>query len=229
MVRRMSLRVSPWVAWTAVIVTVMMNGAASGVLGLAQQHLAGIALQARDWFQLTPIFSETFAIVGALIVWRRPGNRVGWVCLGIGFSFGLEELILAYSAYVTYARAQAPAAALATWMSGWVWILPVILGLFFLPFLFPDGKPVSARWRPLVWVAVGSVIATILAATVRVQPLAVVAQLLGMTADVLGPTTLVIRYRQSSLEQRQQIKWFAGAAVLLGLNGVSGLIVIQTV
>jgi signal transduction histidine kinase len=227
MLRRLSLRVSPWVAWTAVVITVLMNGAASGIGRLVRPYLGGMAAQATQWFQLTPIFSEAFAIVGALIVWRRPGNRVGWVCLGIGVSFGLEELTLAYSAFAMHGNLAA--AGLANWLAGWVWILPVILGLFFLPFLFPDGKPVSPRWWWLPWVAVGSMTATMLAATVSLPGLTVVAQVLGMASDVLGPTALVIRYRRSSPEQRQQIKWFAGAAVLLAVIGIAGLVVSITV
>src|SRR5947208_9462285 len=47
-------------------------------------------------------------------------------------------------------------------------------------------------------------------------------QLIDLTCAVLAPVTLVIRYRRAPFEERQQIKWFAGAAlVLAGLTVVA--------
>ena len=105
-------------------------------------------------FRLTPIFAMAFAVVGALIVWGRPRNRIGWVCCGIGILWGLEEFVLGFSSYVAYAPHPAiPEASLWQWLSGWIWIPPVILTFCFLPFLFPNGEPVSPRWWSLAWVA----------------------------------------------------------------------------
>ena len=95
-----------------------------------------------------------FAVVGALIA-ARTGNRLGWLFLAVGT---VGSAVLAVEAYA----ARVPAAALpgAAWV-GWSFV--VILGiegpLFFLTLLlFPDGRPPSWRWRPVVWVAIAAAV-----------------------------------------------------------------------
>jgi signal transduction histidine kinase len=99
----------------------------------------------------------------------------------------------------------------------------VTLTLFFLPFLFPDGEPVSPRWRPLGWVALGGMVVGIAGAMTGIAALSLPAQFVEIVCAVLAPCTLVIRYRRAQFEERQQIKWFAAAALLL-----AGLIVAST-
>jgi hypothetical protein len=45
----------------------------------------------------------------------------------------------------------------AVWTSLWYWFPLLGLTLIFAPLLFPDGRPPSPRWRPVVWAA-GSVL-----------------------------------------------------------------------
>jgi signal transduction histidine kinase len=165
----------------------------------------------------------SFAFVGALIVWRRPSNRIGWVCCGIGILWALEECILGLYSYATYGvHPAAPEAHLLGWLVGWIWIPPVTLTFFFLPFLFPDGEPVSPRWRPLAWVVLAAMVMGIAGAMTSVNGLSLPAQVVELSCAVLASWTLVIRYRRAQFEERQQIKWFAGAALLLaGLTVVS--------
>jgi len=164
-----------------------------------------------------------FAVVGALIVWRRPRNRIGWVCCGIGILWGLEEFVLGFSSYVAYAPHPAiPEASLWQWLSGWIWIPPVILTFCFLPFLFPNGEPVSPRWWSLAWVALAGMAIGIAGQMTGMTVLSLPASSSTSSAAVLAPVTLVIRYRRAPFEERQQIKWFAGAAlVLAGLTVVA--------
>jgi hypothetical protein len=107
--------------------------------------------------------------------------------------------------------------------------------------LFPTGRPLSPRWRPVVWVAAGvTAIFTILGAlrpslqlpdgrTVanpigvagvgNVEENALGAVLDGLLLLSLGAAvcSLVIRFRRSHGVERQQLKWFtyAGSLVLL--------------
>jgi signal transduction histidine kinase len=214
--RSLSARVRVWLGWTLAVATIALCGAGTNFGGIAHAHLPPQMRMAQQYFSLTPIFAISFAIVGALIVWRRPRNRIGWVCCGIGILWGFEEFVLGFSSYLSYAP-HPPIAGVHiwAWLVSWVWILPVNLTLIFLPFLFPDGKPVSPRWWPLAWVALGGLVISIAGATTGATALSLVGQVIELTCAVLAPCTLLIRYRRAQFEERQQIKWFAGAALLL--------------
>ena len=224
--RKLSARLSSWLAWSAVVLTVVLNGAASGLARPGLAYLPGGLSHATGWFQLTPFFSEAFVVVGALIVWRRPGNLIGWVAVGIGLLTGLEELTLGYfTQNFVPNHGQLPLLPLVKWLTGWIWLPPVSLMLFFLPFLFPDGKPVSPRWWPLAWVAATSVVLGIAGISLGWTPLILVSQFADLTCVALAQVTLVLRYQRAGSEQRQQIKWFAFAALVLAAVAISGTIV----
>jgi two-component sensor histidine kinase len=144
---------------------------------------------------------------------------------GIGILWGVEEFVLGLYSYAVYApHPPIPATHLVAWLAGWIWILPVNLTFFFLPFLFPDGEPVSPRWWPLAWAALGGMAISIAGATTSATALGLAGQIIELTCAVLATCTLVIRYRRARSEERQQIKWFAGASLLL-----AGLAVASTV
>ena len=212
----LSARIRVWLGWTLAVATIALCGAGTNFGDTAHAHLPPHLREAQQYFSLTPIFAIAFAIVGALIVWRRPRNRIGWVCCGIGILWGFEEFVLGFSSYLAYApHPPIPGGHFWAWLVDWVWLLPVNLTLFFLPFLFPDGKPVSPRWWPLAWVALGGLVISIAGATTGVTPLSLLGQIIELSCAVLAPCTLLIRYRRARFEERQQIKWFAAAALLL--------------
>jgi signal transduction histidine kinase len=224
-----SARIRAWLGWTLAVATIALCGAGTNfgdVAATAHTHLPPQLRAAQHYFGLTPIFAISFAIVGALIVWRRPRNRIGWVCCGIGVLWGVEEFVLGFYSYAVYApHPPIPATHLVAWLAGWIWILPVNLTFFFLPFLFPDGAPVSPRWWPLAWVALGGVAISIAGATTGIAALSLPGQVIGLSCAVLATCTLVIRYRRARFEERQQIKWFAGAALLLAVLTVAATVV----
>src|SRR5437868_3092383 len=85
------------------------------------------------WIRLSPLYALAFAFVGALIVARRPGNRIGWVACAIGLLTAIYEFFLGYAAFGTYVNPSVPGLSFIHWLEGWEWALPVILMLFFLP------------------------------------------------------------------------------------------------
>jgi signal transduction histidine kinase len=218
----LSARVRVWLGWTLAVATIALCGAGTNFGDLAHTHLPPKMRLTQQYVSLTPIFAISFAIVGALIVWRRPRNRIGWLCCGIGILWGFEEFVLGFSAYLTYAP-HPPISGVHfwAWLVNWVWILPVNLTLIFLPLLFPDGKPVSPRWWRLAWVALAGLVISIAGATTGVTALSLIGQTIELTCAVLAPCTLLIRYRRAQFEERQQIKWFAGAALLLAALAVA--------
>ncbi|MGH3147626.1 MAG: hypothetical protein ACRDTR_17675 [Rubrobacter sp.] len=185
-------------------------------------------------------------VLGGLIASRRPRNLYGWLWLGFGLGLGLQFFALAYGAYaVVVEPGSLPAPrTVATVLADagltlWISLLPLLL------LLFPDGRPLSRRWRFLVWAAVAAgALALVLGPFwPGKSDFAPVENPLGVGGDVgeaimviltaavnvtlgcilLSALSLVFRYWRAGGVERQQIKWFAFAATLLCGTGVSNL------
>src|ERR671937_1162755 len=144
----LSRRIPAWIGWACVVGTLALIIAGNALRGAtATQLIPPGTLRLVDgwWFRLSPLYTLAFAVVGALIVARRPGNRVGWVACGIGVLTAVYLFGLGYQVYGAYVNPQLPALVFVTGLENWEWVLPVTLTLFFLPLLLPDGKPVSRR------------------------------------------------------------------------------------
>jgi hypothetical protein len=173
-----------------------------------------------------------FPIVGALIASKHPKNPVGWICLTIGLFWMetfLEDSIPGSGPYplTTYALTQS------------LWIPPVGLLGIYLILLFPDGKLPSRRWRPLAWLSGVVMVLASLGITFAPGPLeehpgvrnplglegiptwvagaGIVSILLLPLCMLASAFSLVLRYRRSRGEEREQIKWIAFAASVVGL------------
>lgn len=96
-----------------------------------------------------------FALVGALILWRKPRNVIGWLLSTTALSAGLGSFAQQYALYgIVTAGGPFPLVGLAAWLASWVW--GVLLGsLLLLTFLFPTGRPVTPGWTPVVAICVG--------------------------------------------------------------------------
>jgi hypothetical protein len=91
-----------------------------------------------------------FAVVGALLVAKRPANLIGWIMATIGLMVGVFHAGDAYSAYVMVTRGHPDALAIVgAWIGSWYWFLVLTLALIYLPLLFPDGRLPSRRWLPV--------------------------------------------------------------------------------
>ena len=209
-------------AWTLLGLTVLLL-AASVVLGFT----GGEAWNQK--FATIPVMIA-FAAVGALVA-ARTGNRLGWLFLAAGTAGAVSVAVEAYAARVP--ADELPGAAWAGW------IFTVVLGmvgtLFFLvPLLFPDGRPPSRRWWPVVWVAI--IDGLVQMVTVAVSdanftnnfpklrdPVTVVAPLgtaynqalaVGLLVLLAGGASMIVRFRRSGAEERLQLKWFLYASAV---------------
>jgi hypothetical protein len=178
-----------------------------------------------------------FPLVGALIASGRPENPIGWLCLTIGLLWTLSGMLEYYGVYGIARPGSLPFPLGLAALNLWLWVPSVGLLGTYLILLFPDGRLPSRRWRPLAWLS-GAVIALLcVGITLTPEPLgppglrnpfapegmawvtsaayAILPLLpLCIIASVLS---LVLRYRRSRGEERQQIKWMAFAASLVGL------------
>ena len=226
MTRRSATRlvwVVPVVGAIAVVVV------AAYMLGLGPQPVVGIG----DEAVFIVVAGLAFGCVGALVAVRQPGNAIGWLFCGVGFANAVSALSFLYGELAV------PGREWGTWLSdltGTVFFLTVPLVLL----LFPDGKPLSRRWRLAVWLA-GLAMAVLevhdafapgrLEDSVVVNPAGIEGLrsvltnswlgwgawiLLGMTV-IAGAVSLVLRYRRSRGVQRQQLKWLALAASMVGV------------
>jgi hypothetical protein len=174
-----------------------------------------------------------FAVVGALVA-ARTGNRLGWLFLSTGMAGAVSLAVEAYAA-------RTPATELpgAAWAG---WIFMIVLGmeatlLWLTPLLFPDGRPPSRRWWPVVWVAIISGLVQIVAVAVSDanfssnfpklrDPVILVAPLgtaynqalgAGLLVLLAGVISMIVRFRRSGQEERLQLKWFLYASAVAGI------------
>jgi hypothetical protein len=97
---------------------------------------------------------SAFMVVGALVVAHRPDNAIGWIFSAIALLAVTGQLAGQYAVYAYATRAGSlPGAILAGWYGSWPWWLVLTLALVFTPLLFPTGRLLSPRWRPVAWLA----------------------------------------------------------------------------
>jgi hypothetical protein len=205
--------------------------------GLAHQSLAASGGSLPVWV------SAPFAVVGFVVAWRKPGNPLGWIILGVAVFLALSE----DASYYTVADYRLRHGGLPL---GWVALLAqpgwapgiVLFGLAIL--LFPDGRPPSPRLRWMVWVyavmamlwiasAVAITVGAIIGHHTQVDPsgnllllddssssptwwvvLSNVFFVLGVACWLVSLAAQLLSYRRSTGERRQQLKWLmSGSAV----------------
>jgi hypothetical protein len=203
---------------------------------------------------LVPL-SLPFATVGALIATRHRHNPIGWLLCALGLVVAMLLVGHQYSRYaLVTAPGSLPAGDWAAWLAVWPVDLTALLLLLVLA-LFPDGHPLSPRWRPLVWLAVAlGIVGAATSALSAVNfpdnvPYAqhpvqlldpdsarLVYDLCTVALDgvlLAAGCSIVLRLRRAQGAERQQLKWFAyvgavGAVMLLAASFVTSDVVIVT-
>lgn len=195
-----------------------------------------------------------FALLGGLVVARRPGNPLGWMMASVGLMVGLAAGTHGYATYAYVVRGIDSAwVGWLAWPNTWYWYALLTVTFALIPLHFPTGTLPSPRWRPVLWttVAATSAICIIGALTERItlQPLrasveATVANpigieglaqiedlyifgplsVLGAVGIIGGVVALGTRFRGSTGVERQQMKWLFAVAALFPLLIVAELL-----
>jgi hypothetical protein len=182
-----------------------------------------------------------FAVVGALVASRQPRNAVGWLFLAAPISAfaGAFAEVYGYRALVIHPGE--PAGIVAAWVYSWAWF-PALGAIMLVPLLFPDGRLPSRRWRYLLWFSVTLLALTTVAAAVDPGPIdsswpgthekpLTIQGLKGFLDAAQDPAGLVfvllvlslvasvvLRFRRSRGDERQQLKWMLAAVALLAVE-----------
>jgi hypothetical protein len=234
---------SPATALVISVLVLALTVAAVPLASLARQSLNASSGSVPVWI------TAPFAIVGLVVAWRKPGNPLGWIMLGVA-AFGVLSEDASFYTVADYGLRHGDLPL------GWVALLAqpgwapgiVLIGLAVL--LFPDGQPPSSRLRWLVWVY--AAVATLwIAGTVELTVGAIISHhtqvdsggnlllLSGanraagwwnLVQDIFFPLLLVgwvaslagqvFSFRRSSGNRRQQLKWLAGGVTAV-LVGVA--------
>ena len=238
----MSDAAARWLAWGLWGLTLVLY-----VVAIVIQELVGhsVATQQEGWLARGALLGAfaAFATVGALVASRQPRNAVGWIFLSVGL---LVALGVAGGEWANYTFVEEPGSLpfgrLAGWLYLWTWY-PVLAQIIILPLLFPDGRPPSQRWRPALWAMVAG--AGLITALWWVRPGPMNDPDMGRWPDnpigiealdgMYGPgeplgavvllsflavsaVSMIVRFRRSRGDERQQLKWVTFAVVVMALS-----------
>jgi hypothetical protein len=208
--------------------------------------IASVTGSIDDNFSLTEIAGfviviVAFSVLGAVIVLRDDGNRVGWLMILLGFV--LADPFATYLAFNAAALQTQPSFLLyfAIWTQGWFFFL-IIYALFLIILHFPNGHPPGPRWNLINVISIMTLLQFILVYTFQpkigdaslfidnpIAALSVSAEEtlsgllfgLGLILLALGSViSIFVRFRRAGAVERSQIKWllFAGAVSILAIG-----------
>jgi hypothetical protein len=184
-------------------------------------------------------------VVGALIVSAHPRHPIGWMFCAAAVSFGVSYFAMQYAILALVVQpGTLPFGQAMAWFGFWAEMPGIAVVALFLPLLFPDGHLPSPQWRPVAFLAAGTVVFAVVFtmvapdtyanagyASIR-NPIgfdqykaffdavgnAMQPLLFGLV--LLSAVALFDRVRRADATLRQQLKWFAYAGGLILLSFV---------
>jgi signal transduction histidine kinase len=189
--------------------------AAAGALGVAALALATISIVAaiggamsvndlvEGYVVTNTVIGLSFAFCGTLLAWARPDNPIGWLFLGAGLCHLATAALT-----VSTGETSGPAA---------VWAVSIGILLPLALHLFPTGRLMSARWRPVAWftVAAGALFVGPALAETTAGALPTVSDLSLSASYGLTVASLIVRYRRGDDARRRQLLWLVLAVIVM--------------
>jgi hypothetical protein len=191
----------------------------------------------REFDALFSVVYLAFPVVGALIASRQPGNAIGWLFLVAGLGRAVDYVAAGYATYAAVTEpGSLPGGAYAAVVADLTWVPTLLGGTALLFLLFPHGRLPSRRWRPVVALVGVVTLAYVVGTALNSDPLYYLPEVdnpLGVAATttvvdaaggaaivliLLAVASLVLRFRRSRGQERQQLKWLVYAASLLFIS-----------
>jgi hypothetical protein len=231
------------VAWGLWALTLVGLGATLWLdVLLRRDGYAGLAYLLGTGNSTVLVAAVSAATVGALVASRRPGHRVGWLLIALGLSVAVAGFTFSYTRYGLVARPGAlPGAGwLAGVANGGVFVYLSCTGFILL--LSPTGTLPSPRWRWWARVTAAGLAVAFVTSVLASQPLypeypdignpiGVVAldhglggvifpvgALLVLAGLIVGPVSLLLRFRRARGLERLQLRWLALGAALAAMS-----------
>ncbi len=227
-----------------ILLVAIMLAATEFVVSLQDTQMSAHHLSLVDWLVAIAVLmpSLSFSAVGVFVVTRRPGNRVGWLMILIGVGYCLGSLTADYPGFAPVTQTPTrPFGLLIAWVSTWIWVL-YLLDLFWLFLLFPNGRLASPRWKPILFAGTTLWILAALmqaftkgpideqswsysggASNIVSNPVGVLPFSQDLANAFIAPgfavlaaamLSLILRFRRSRGDERQQLKWFTYATAI---------------
>lgn len=180
------------------------------------------------------VMAVSFGVCGGILAWHRPRNPIGWLFLAGGLLQAAAASVPVFDAVGRAGASQTTMRVLATvFVYSWPWAIGLCIPLALL--LFPDGRPVSPRWRPVVWVVAltaplfvlemgsapypveegGTLAYLTIAGYDRLGWLWAAAETRTGLAYLAAFVALVVRYRRGADDTRRQLLWLLFATVVV--------------
>lgn len=169
-------------------------------------------------------------VLALLIIARNPDQVIGWLFLTVGFLFSWNEIssfLLGLFNPMDIPGFIRPLVLL----GGLAYLLPLMITIALIPLFFPDGRLLSRRWRPVLFIVLVGIIGQTLAqgfldVLTEIPSLGdtgtetFILWLGGITEIILilgivgSLASLVVRFIRSRGDERTQMKWLVYTAVM---------------
>ena len=221
-------------AWVVVAIAILFSALAIGI-NLYNQS-AGPVVKTAQLSLLNLVMTLTFPPVGLLILRSQAGHPIGRIFLAIGGLRAISQLSQTYAYAALEVNQTLPLGEVAFWLQAYVFYPGFLLFILLLA-IFPDGRPLTRRWRWINWVVVGSIV--LYSLSMMVEPFTdpmpagfvpppedifgIGDVLVTFSIDLLGVAvigamiSLIVRLKRSSGVERQQLKWFVFAGSVFAL------------
>ena len=185
-----------------------------------------------------------FATMGSLVAAHVPNNPLGWVFLAIALLVAFAGISENYAFHgLVDDPGSLPAPLFAAWVYAWAW-QPAVSLILLVPLLYPTGRLPGPRWRVVLWPYLALVSLSTLRYMFLPGPLGgsgqgrdlpdnpvgigfvgkplddvVAAAGVALLPVVLGiALSVVVRYRRSRGDERQQMKWMGFAVSFVAVT-----------